>query len=248
MKTNQPSLWEDFHANHTHQPESDLAKRMIDISGRRCLELYARFSRHGLWAKTFSALLIGQTGWYSRRCNLTWKLKGTQYNRMFFQLQVSAHRTDETEFGLLLTPTTREEVQDVDKFKTRMEKYPNGTTMPNLATQVMGLLPTPKATEIEENYEDWKLRMQNSGNPKNVGKTTCNLGTMAVSGLLPTPKTQDSRHALKDRGKSNLGEEVSQWGQDNGIGSQLNPQFVAEMMGFPPNWLELPFQNTETNQ
>jgi len=33
-----------------------------------------------------------------------------------------------------------------------------------------------------------------------------------------------------------------------GTTSQLNPRFVAEMMGFPPNWLESPFLNTETNQ
>lgn len=30
--------------------------------------------------------------------------------------------------------------------------------------------------------------------------------------------------------------------------SQLNPRFVAEMMGFPPDWLELPFINTDKNQ
>jgi hypothetical protein len=30
--------------------------------------------------------------------------------------------------------------------------------------------------------------------------------------------------------------------------SQLNPLFVLEMMGFPPNWTELPFLNGETNQ
>jgi hypothetical protein len=28
---------------------------------------------------------------------------------------------------------------------------------------------------------------------------------------------------------------------------QLNPRFVAEMMGFPPDWTELPFQSGETN-
>jgi hypothetical protein len=28
-----------------------------------------------------------------------------------------------------------------------------------------------------------------------------------------------------------------------GKNSQLNPRFVAEMMGFPPNWTELPFLN-----
>ena len=36
---------------------------------------------------------------------------------------------------------------------------------------------------------------------------------------------------------------------DDSLNSQLlNPQFVGEMMGFPPHWLELPFQSTETNQ
>lgn len=30
--------------------------------------------------------------------------------------------------------------------------------------------------------------------------------------------------------------------QMTGKTSQLNPRFVAEMMGFPANWMELPFQ------
>ena len=34
--------------------------------------------------------------------------------------------------------------------------------------------------------------------------------------------------------------------QTFGKTSQLNPQFVAEMMGFPPNWTELPFLSGET--
>ena len=33
-----------------------------------------------------------------------------------------------------------------------------------------------------------------------------------------------------------------------GKNSQLNPRFVAEMMGFPPNWTELPFQSGEQSQ
>ena len=51
----------------------------------------------------------------------------------------------QVQMGLLLTPTTREEPVDLDKFKARMEKYPNGTTMPNLATQIQQMLPTPTA-------------------------------------------------------------------------------------------------------
>ena len=41
---------------------------------------------------------------------------------------------------------------DTQKFKERMEKYDNGTTVPNLATQVMGLLPTPTTDEREKKY------------------------------------------------------------------------------------------------
>jgi site-specific DNA-cytosine methylase len=36
--------------------------------------------------------------------------------------------------------------------------------------------------------------------------------------------------------------------QKTGMTSQLNPRFVAEMMGFPSNWTELPFQDGELNQ
>jgi DNA (cytosine-5)-methyltransferase 1 len=33
----------------------------------------------------------------------------------------------------------------------------------------------------------------------------------------------------------------------SGKSSQLNPRFVMEMMGFPPDWTELPFRNGEMN-
>jgi hypothetical protein len=92
------------HANHTPQQENDLAKKMRDTSGRKCLEQLKKFPHVGLWAKTFSDLLIGQEGWFSTRCKLTWKLKGTKYNRMFFQLYPSTLHTEGTEFGLLPTP------------------------------------------------------------------------------------------------------------------------------------------------
>lgn len=49
---------------------------------------------------------------------------------------------------LLLTPTASEHEQDVEKFKERMSKYPNGTTMPNLATQIK-MLPTPTTSGFD---------------------------------------------------------------------------------------------------
>ena len=114
-----------------------------------------------------------------------------------------------------------------------------------------GLLPTPLVSNVHHAERIKKLKEAGAETmaSRKLGASRPNglIDYLDFNGMLPTPKTQDSRHALKDRGKSNLGEEMSQWGQDNGIGSQLNPPFVAEMMGFPPNWTELPFLNGETN-
>ena len=50
-----------------------------------------------------------------------------------------------------------------------------------------------------------------------------------------TPKAQDSRHALKDRGKGNLGEQVS--GLHNG--GKLNPLWTEWLMGWWIGWTDL---------
>jgi hypothetical protein len=50
-----------------------------------------------------------------------------------------------------------------------------------------------------------------------------------------TPKAQDSRHALSDRGKGNLGEQVS--GLHNG--GKLNPTWTEWLMGWPLEWTDL---------
>jgi hypothetical protein len=77
--------------------------------------------------------------------------------------------------------------------------------------------------------------------------------------MLPTPNAMDwntgtkpetyklrkQRHALKG---VNLQLTLRQMAANQtGSCSQLNPQFVAEMMGFPPNWTELPFLNGGQN-
>ena len=150
--------------------ENDSERRTNAIYGQRCLEQFEKFNHVGLWAKTFSALLIGTGDWFSTRCKLTWKLKGTKYNRLYFQLQVRTLPTNEIEFGLLPTPTC---------------SAANG-----------------------------------SGSKESLEK--------------------------RGRGERNC---LASWAtlNTNGKSSQLNPRFVAEMIGFPPNWTESPFLNGETN-
>jgi hypothetical protein len=313
---------EVFLASHTQPPGSDLEKKMNATCGPKCLESYGRFNRNGLWAKTFSALLIGQEGWFSRRCRLTWKVKGTKYNRMYFQLRVSTLPTNEIGFGLWLsTPRAAE--------TPRSERFAKGRTLsPSEYAQKMGLLKTPTAmdgkvtsgkknpvsgnsgTLAQEIMSGYKPTMEKLGllpTPESFDWNSarhpelwekdkkkyaekginlhCNLRQMARLSLLPTPRAQERDNSKQriikgkidtlptmaklgmlptpvsgewrdtgDKVKGNtykqqnltrtIANNSKEWGGSN---SQLNPRFVAEMMGFPPNWLELPFQNTETN-
>jgi hypothetical protein len=163
---------EDFHVSPTHLPEREKAKTILDTSGLRCSESSEKFNRLGLWAKTFTGLLIGTKGWSLKRCPLIWKMRATKYNRIYYQLYPLAPFIDEIEFGSLPTPTTR----------------------------------------------DWK------GKQANEYKQERNEETEYLMESLPG-------WAAKQTGST----------------SQLNPLFVTEMMGFPIEWLILPFQDGEKN-
>jgi hypothetical protein len=244
---------EDSPASHTAQPESDLEKKMTATSGQRCLELFEKSSRDTLWGKMLAASLVGMEGWYSTRCRLIWKLKGTKYGRLYFQLAPSTLHTDATEFGLLLTPraTTIEETQE--QFAQRMNKHKkkdrkNG--FPNLQAQVIGLLKTP--TKMDGEVSSGKANPV-SGNSGTLAQEIMSgyAPTMEKIGLLPTPAAQDGKNATLPQSQAFrdtvpgavMRNQTFQTGED----SQLNPRFVAEMMGFPVDWLELPFQNTDVN-
>jgi hypothetical protein len=201
-----------------------------------------------------AALLVGQEGWYSTRCKLTWKLKGTKYSRLYFQLAPSTLPTEGIGFGLLLTPTTNETPQDLEVFKKRMKKYPNGTTMPNLATQVQGLLPTPQAIDGNGTGRELRLKKDCNRDPNQPGSWRGDLKDYAIQGMLPTPTAaSDAKGGCtrpnQKRQNDTLAHAMHEatHGQP-GKTSQLNPLFVLEMMGFPPDWTELPFLNGETNQ
>jgi len=236
------SLQEDSPANHTAPQENEKEKKTNATCGRRCLGLFENAPRATSWGKTFAGLLVGTGEWYSRRCALTWKLVGTPFNRLYFQLAPSTLRTEETECGLLLTQTTSEQVQDLDKFKARMEKYPNGTTMPNLATQVVGMLPTPQANCSKGmNPENVELRGNKMYNKKTGQQIQSSPEQWAKMGMLPTPTTGADHRAQYAQGGKSLRCHLGQT-------SQLSPLFVEEMMGFPKNWTVSPFQNGEENQ
>jgi len=137
----------------------------------------------------FSALLIGQEGWYSKRCKLTWKLKGTKSNRMYFQLYPSTLPIEETEFGLLPMP----KAWDGDGGGARPVN--NGKTtfgspgVKDLA--VARLLPTP--TAIQREHPERVEALQETGatsmfsRANGEARPNSIIDHLQFHGMLPTP-------------------------------------------------------------
>ena len=210
-------LPEDSHVNRIHSPEKEKGIKILATSGRKCLEQYERFSRHSSWQKTFSALLIGTTAWYSSKSKLIWKMKATRYKRIYFQLVVSKRRTKEAGLGLLPTPTsTFNDVVDMEKLDVRRakcllsKKNWNGFGLSLNEMVRKGLLPTPTARDYPSGFNQQNEAFQQ--------------------------RQQHSRGV-------NLHEHIQ---RQIGVNFQLNPHYLIEMMGFPKGWTELPFLNGES--
>jgi hypothetical protein len=108
-------------------------------------------------------------------------------------------------------------------------------------------LPTPNAMDWNtaakrETYEARKER-----HAKNGVNLQMTLRQMAKLQMLPTPTCQDAKQKENSPSQQHKINQLSIC-VAGGSNSQLNPQFVGEMMGFPPNWTELPFQSGEQNQ
>lgn len=252
------SLQADSLANHTHQQANDLERKMTVTSGLKCLEQFERFNHVGLWAKTFVALLIGMEDWYSKRCRLTWKMKGTKSNRLYFQLQASTLPIEETEFGSLPTPVASDVeggISDPRQIKnkgTRWVRVSDNTSTEFGAKlrDVAQMLPTPtsrdwkgkQANEYKRDRgEESQYKMQSlPGVAEKIAQMT------KKDKMLPTPTASDT--PAKNTGKRNQDSIPKRIRDAGGKTSQLNPLFVEEMMGFPESWTLSPFLNGETNQ
>lgn len=250
------SLPVDSPANLIQQQGKDLEKRMTDISGRKCLEQFERFSHVGLWAKTFGGLLIGMEGWYSTRCRLTWKMKGTKSNRLYFQLAVSTLPTEEIESGLLPTITRTDAQNFPNKLETgTIEKNESGYTFVRKKDGMRfgasirevvqtNLLPTP---DTQNHRDPNNLRQITKEAATRGSKRGISLHHALGMGMLPTPTASEGGTKMtgNDKEQKSVLKIVK---QTYGKTSQLNTLFVGEMMGFPENWTVLPFLNGETNQ
>lgn len=208
-------------ANRSALPGNGGAPKMTATCGPKCCEQFARLRPGGLWAKTFSELLIGRTDWYSSRCVMAWRLKATRFYRLYFQLQASMRRTSDTEPGLLPTVQTQ-----------GLKQCRSGKSKPiNLA-----LLPTPTVNDSK-----------NISLPiSQVNRD--NLAGAYHRGMLPTPTAIDAGSGRVNKSQSrNAKARPTIAAAFRSTGFRLNPRFVAEMMSFPCDWTESPFRSGGKN-
>jgi hypothetical protein len=216
MKTLSSPVASRNYANHSHLPGNEKARMMNATCGAKCYEQFKKLNRDSSSLKMSLVSRTLMADWYSSKCALTWKIKGTKFSRLLFQLVPKTLRTEETDAGLLLkTPCS--------------------------------------ADAYTENLTKKEQRFGNSGTLAQEVQT----GFIYQRGILPTPAVADSKHSThkspswerrvqqKHLAETVLNPFIEKKG---GKTSQLNPRFVAEMMGFPPNWTELPFLNGEQNQ
>jgi hypothetical protein len=181
-------------------------------------------------------------------------MKATKSHRFYFLLEVLTPRTEGTEFGSLLLKTPTK----MDGEVTSGKKNPISGNSGTLAQEIMseykptmiklGMWPTPVSSDattgaIIGKNDTFKMT---SGLPRKINQngTDGSVGLARLVQFLPTPTADDN--PAKNTGKRNQDSLQKRAFQDTGKTSQLNPLFVMEMMGFPPNWTVLPFQNGET--
>ena len=86
----------DTPASPSRLPGSDVAVKMTDISGQKCLGL----SKLSGPAGSLEKMLLATSLWASTRCYLTWKAQATPAGATLFRLSPQMPDTDATESGL----------------------------------------------------------------------------------------------------------------------------------------------------
>jgi hypothetical protein len=145
---------------------------------------------------------------------------GTKYNGL----------TSQVVYGMLGTPTARH--------KARSKRFAEGRTM-NPQEFANAMLPTPTAQDGGKATKKIRDNHQN------------NLTAIVFDKMMPTPTASDYKGGGNRKSEKRQMDKLSnaihpKFGRF-GKTSHLNPRFVAEMMGFPVNWTELPFQSGAQN-
>lgn len=233
----------DTHASPSAWQDEGVARKMKDISGRRCIALFERSGRDGSLPKTLLVILASA----SMRLPHRWKLKASPSGRLLFQLAPLARRTDATACGLWATPNTMDHLpqRSPEALRRQAQTSRKGRTRPaNLREQVnpvtMALWPTPDVRgftndgallmlkEKCQSREEWAAMAYRSGAAqKQKLWPTPNASDCRDRGNISNPAVQRRLAKGKQLGLSMVVSESS---------GQLNPAWVEWLMGFPIGW------------
>ena len=215
-------LQADFLASHSPLPASEMERAITATSGRTCSEQYARYSPLGSLVKT----LLASSRWYSPARRLTWDVQNISSRRTTFSEQNRSSRS--TPLSTILSK------QDMPSKHLLFQLVPS--KRPTEETEY-GLLPTIQTQGLKVCNKEGKTEFLNLDL----------LLTPSASDGLRAGMTMENlkSHKKKNAEQSNLAEQIAH--KVGGGTSQLNPLFVAEMMGFPNDWTLTPFlsQNGE---
>ena len=233
IDTQQTLFVDDSHANHSVLQEREREQMMTATSGMKLLESSKSVNLDGSLGKMLKVLLTSKKAWSSDKCVMTWKKKVSKSNVLLFQLQASVRGIKGKESGLLHTPTATEiglrSPLAMEKRKKYRESIGRKTVPPgNLLEQIQMMFPTPAARDYKDSTISKSYQKRNSDSLP-----------ITMMRMYGTPKAQDNRAALWDRGKGNLGEQVHGENNARATGGRLNPHFVEFLMGYPMNWTKI---------
>ena len=162
--------------------------------------------------------LLGSYQWYSLARRLKWDVQTICSTRISY--------TERSSNSRLMPSVKTLNVQDIPSNRLLFRLVPLARHTEETGC---GLLPTAQTQGLKVCNKDGKTEFLNLE-------------------LLPTPKAQEARgNCSVNRNKFNLTDKIAELTSPTSDAYQLNPLYVTEMMGFPLDWLTLPFlsQNGE---
>lgn len=240
-------LQEDSHASRSVLQGCEKERKITVTSGRRCSEQYGRNDQLGLLVK----MLLESSRWFSPARRLKWEIKALCSEKVTEKEYCTDKNMSPKQFAEILN------VKDIQSSRLLFRLVPSEHRTGETGC---GLLPTPMSTEVrhQKRVQELKAAGGNTFHSRANGETRPNglMDFIDFHGMLLTPSSTDSirakftmenliKHKKKYAESSNLSEQIAH--KVGGGNSQLNPLFVAEMMGFPPDWTVLPFLNGDKN-
>jgi hypothetical protein len=248
-------------------PGSDEARKMTVRSGLKCLESSMRPGPLG----SLERMLAASSVWSSTRCLLTWNWKVTPQGRSILELSASTPRTAGCESGLLLTTPNVQDDRDVPN-ELRPSRIATGRKTDYLSRQI-AMLPTPIAGDWKgqlradgtasmlsgkigllptPNLADYRAVGPKERAGRIVKGVKAQNMLRRVVTLLPTPNAFNAKAEdgweMGSEWDRNKKEHALPKAVGTSRGLKLHSDFVAWMMNYPVDWLDISEQPKPTSK